>query len=343
LVACGVLGAGVPAQEPGIWFVRGAAGVRIAGPAAHEFAGSAPGPVLLPAGDYAVHFAAGAAGKPESLRLPVPDGAAVAVAVERVAAGAPAGLDAGDALAGCFVAGVVAVGNGSFGLAARLGPGGGYRFVWDRAASRLLLERSLGGAVFVLASAPAPVAGDGPHHLALQAEGFRLRAWLDDALVLEAMDGAHVRGGWGTWSEGAVVRWRDAALLPVRRPLPSAAIVTAGQRAEIHAATAIAAGHHAVLELALDRPHAALLRTEHGSEVWLLRGGAAPRVLLGDLRGALGRDVVAAVPAGACVRCELRWPRAVGLAGQFAMARLLVVSPAGDRIVATTPAVPLRL
>jgi len=366
-LACGLLlGSAVLAQST--WHVRGSdAAVSIAGEVRVRLRGPRPSPVTLPAGHYDVHFGADAAGKPLSLSFAVPEQAAVAVAVSAAnAVGARAiPLDSdgwtetrggggskpswvarctGPAEASSYRVVATCSGGGASsvcGVAARwLDDKQHYRFVWDRGAGELRLERQFGPGVIVLARGPAPATDLDPHTLALQVDGFRLRATFDDAVVLQAFDGAFPRGSFGTWSAGDAVTWHDLAIEPPAAPRASSALVRDQSRASYHAATELAPGHFHVLELCLDRPHALVPRTRNGQELALLQRPAAPQVLLGDWRNSLGQSTVGQVMREGVIGSELYWPE-LRVFGQVVLVRALLVSPDGEAVVGATPAVPL--
>lgn len=125
-------------------------------------------------------------------------------------------------------------------LPLRVGPG----------RRELRLERQLGAEAYVLARAPAPVADDQPHELALQVAGFRVQAFLDDVLVVQVLDGAIGRGGFGCWSSGDAVRWQSLASTSPVPAVASSALVGEVGEARLVTATAVAAGHLHVLQLA---------------------------------------------------------------------------------------------
>ena len=364
-LACGLLlGSAVPAQST--WHVRGSdAAVSIVGEARVRLQGRRPSPVTLPAGQYDVHFGADAAGKPISLSFAVPDHAVVGVAVSPadavVAPGialdgdgwtetrggggsraswvarctGPADATSYRVVATCSGGGAASV----CGVAARwLDAEQHYRFVWDRAAGELRLERQFGDGVIVLARAPSPGTDLDPHTLALQVDGFRLEAALDDAVVLHAFDGAFPRGACGTWSAGDAVTWHGLAIEPPAAPRSSCAIVRDQTQASFHAATELPRGHFHVLEFCLDRPHALVPRTRNGQELALLQRPAAPQVLLADWRNSLGANSIGEVPLDRVFVSELCWPE---LHGQAVLVRALFVSPDGEAVVGATPAVPL--
>ncbi|MEO6595029.1 MAG: hypothetical protein ABIP94_09790 [Planctomycetota bacterium] len=367
-LAAGLLVAGL-AEGQSQWFLRGsAAEVRVAGAAEALLRGPRAGPVDLPDGDYAVHFASDAVGKPISLELSVPAGASVHIAVAAAPPVAARTLvpdgegwqvfgGGGEANASWVVRcigeddardyRVVAETRGksdsvAFGVVARwLDENQHYRFVWDRRRDELRLERRLGPDTMVLAKAPSPPRDDRPHVLALQVAGFRLKAFCDEALVLQAFDGAMTEGCFGTWTIGEPPTWERLALEPTAAPRASSAIVRQPGRASFYAGTEVGDGHFHVLELSLDRPHPLVPITQSGLELWLLQRSAAPQVLLADWRNSLGPGVLGEVKGGALGVGELRWPALPWLLHEAALVRYLLVSPDGEVIVASTPWVPL--
>ncbi|MFO1076468.1 MAG: hypothetical protein U1E73_01940 [Planctomycetota bacterium] len=337
-------GTTVSAQDEVRWWVRASdAGAHVVGGGARFVHGIAD-PFATGTGEFAVHFAADAAGKPDSLHLEVFEPADVEVAVARAPEATP--LAAGADAANARVVGVFAPGaKGVFGVVARQsGDGDWYRFVWDRERAELRIERGMSGQVLVIASRPAPPIDDAPHALALQAEGFRLRAWLDDAQVLQLLDGAHERGATGTWSRDPdAVAWQRVAAEPAVRSRAATALVRAGDRATFVAATTQAAGAWHVLELALDRPHPLLLLDEFGNEVWLLERSAGSHVLYGGLGNDLGEKTMREIPVDGVVQSTIRWPRGRWLTGQAALVRSIAVAPDGSGVLARGPSVPLGL
>jgi hypothetical protein len=323
--------------------------------------------VTLPAGQYDVHFGTDAAGKPLSLSFAVPEHAVVAVAVAPASAvparAVPLDGDGwtetrgGGGSKASWVARctgpadatsyrVVATCSGGSassvcGVVARwLDDKQHYRFVWDRAAGELRLERQFGDGVIVLARGTAPGTDQDPHTLALQVDGFRLQATFDDALVLQSFDGAFPRGAAGTFSAGDAVTWHALAIEPPAAPRGSSALVRDQSQASFHAATELPRGHFHVLELCLDRPHALVPRSNNGQEVALLQEPAAPRVLLADWRNSLGQSSLGEVPRDGAFVSELCWPE-LRLQGQAVLVRALLVSADGEAVVGATPAVPL--
>ncbi len=336
------------------WTLQGAdARVRVSGPATRWLQGPRATDTL-PAGDYDVHFGADATGKPRSLRVSVPDGAMVFVATdagaavvgEPIAASTPGALHCvGDPDAANYrVTTSVPPGDGELGLIARCSDGQQfYRFVWDPAVPEFRLERSLGADVLVLARAAAPPADDARHTLALQVDGFRLEACWDEATVLQLFDGALSTGAVGAWSPRMSSPILYVARQPVAKPQPSAALVVTEHGARFDAAVTVVPGHLYVLELALDRAHPELPRTEGGLEPWLVLPPAAPVVMWADWRESLGAGGIGTVGPDGLFTSEVRWPGLTGLRKQFALLRAVLVSADGERITARTPAVALRI
>jgi hypothetical protein len=359
----------LPAQAAATWSVHGAiAGARMVGPAAQTVHGSAPSPIALPPGDYAVHFATDAAGKPASLRFDVPAAAVVAIAVEPAPGLAEARVVATDAaewreaawnethpwrahLAGDAgdrdlraTVKVAAEPRGEVAVFARwLDEQRWYRLVWSRERHELRLERRLGAHTLVLASA-ALDAAERPHELTLQVEGFRLQGACDDAVLLQALDGAHDHGRAGFGASGAPGVARRP--LRIEGPAPmraSAAAVAAGGSARFVAAAPVVPGLAYVLELRLDRPHPLLPLREGIVGCALLRGTAEPIVLRGDLRSPLGPGAAGAVDADGRVAAELRWPTGPALRGQAALLCAVFVAADGSAAIGRTPGVTIVL
>ena len=366
-LACGlVLGTAVLAQST--WHVRGSdAAISIVGEAHTRLQGPRPSPVLLPAGHYDVHFGADAAGKPISLSFAVPDHAAVAVAVTHAGPVGSRGIPldgegwtetrggggskaswvarcTGPAEASSYRVVATCSGGGASsvcGVVARwLDDKQHYRFVWDRASGELRLERQFGADVIVLARGHAPGADLDPHTLALQVDGFRLQATFDDAVALQAFDGAFPRGAAGTFSTGDAVTWHGLAIEPPASPRGSCALVREQSQASFHAATELPPGLFHVLELCLDRPHPLVPRTANGQEPALLQRSATPQVWLADWRNSLGQNGIGEVPRDGAFVSEVCWP-ARGLFGQAVLVRALFVSSNGEAVFGATPFVPL--
>jgi hypothetical protein len=78
----------------------------------------------------------------------------------------------------------------------------------------------------------------------------------------------------------------------------------------------------------------------NGQEPWLLQRPAAPQVWLGDWRNSLGQNGIGVVPRDGTFTSEVCWPER-RLLGQNVLVRALFVSPDGQAVVGTTPAVPL--
>jgi hypothetical protein len=357
------LAAALPAQTR--WQLRcGDAPVRLAGAAEFDLHGPRAAADDLPAGDYEVHFGADAAGKPMSLAFAVPPGASVHIATAAAPVLAAQDLvhredwerhDGGQRLRGGsdgagrrdyrVEAAFVVDDSATVGVIARSrDDGSGYRWWLDGQARELRLERRLGGGPpFVIAR--TAIAGCGAvarfRRLALQVHGFRLEGWLDDAVVVQAFDGALTAGEPGLCWLGAPPEVRAIALAPPAERRSSAALVARGGDAVLHAGLPFAAGHHCIVELALDRPHALVPRDASGEEPWLLGVAASPRVALDDWRGSLAGGP-RELPVGGTVAAGLAWRNARGIAGQAALVRVLVVDPGGGAVVGATAFVPVR-
>lgn len=362
--ACWLLLPGVAAAQS-TWFAAGSSSVRIVGPQSVHLRGPRPEPVSLPAGEYRVHFGTDAGGKPRSLAFAVGERATVRVAVAPAAAAevteAPltgpewtevaggSGATGAAWRARCRVvattdyrvnAEYVAGATGAFGLVARwLDARQHYRFVQDRDRDEVRLERQFGDDVLVLARAAAPAADAATHTMALQVDGFRIEAYLDDELVLTALDGAFMAGAFGMWSAGVGAAWQRSSVEPVAQPRTSTALVVEGAMASLHASTTVSPGQLHVLEFATDRPHPALPASPAGFEPCVLQlHPAAPRLLLADPRQALG-PVIGEVPLGGTFARRFGWP--AGLGKHAALVRAVIVSPDGAAIVERCPWLPL--
>lgn len=353
----------LPAQAD--WQLCGSvASARIGGAARAELVGPRASATKLSAGECTVNFGSDALGRPAPLQFAVPDGARVHVAVEPAGPSAArsvplageewhetAGVDTvrttgspddGDY---CVEATVLAAATSQIvGVVARWRSANEfYACVLDLARGEVRIERHLGPDAFVLAKAAVSSAAAEPRRLALQVQGFRLQAVLDDAIVLQLFDGAVTKGAFGICWRGAAPAWQGLRLSPPAMQRASAALVRAADgTAMLHAATAVTPGHWHVLELALDRPHALVPRDAAGLEPWLLMRSAGPWVLDTDLRGLLGKDTFGEVPANGNVSHPVEWPDLPRLRLQAALVRMLLVTADGSTVTAATPAVPLH-
>ncbi len=320
----------------------GAAPVRLQGPVTRWLHGPAASAANLPAGDYAVHFGASAAGKPRSLRLAVPDGAMVCLATAAAGAPPPAASSAADADTNYRVVAIAPPGRtGAVGVVARAsGDDHGYRFVWDRGAAEFRLERALGGPPQLLAGAVAPAGDEASHALALQVDGFRLTASWDEADVLHCLDGGLTAGGHGAWSVPPAARPAALARRPVARPLASAALVVGERAAHWSAAVTVVPGHWYVLELALAGAPPPLPLTPAGLEPWLLLPPAAPWLAWADWRGSLGEGGIGEVDHAGMAAASVQWPPLPGVRRQCMLVRALLVSADGGVVAGRTPGVP---
>ncbi|MGC6487759.1 MAG: hypothetical protein ACON4Z_08960, partial [Planctomycetota bacterium] len=101
-------------------------------------------------------------------------------------------------------------------------------------------------------------------------------------------------------------------------------------------------GSLALLELSLDRPHGWIPRGTGGFEPFLRQPLAAPVVLRGDVRGALGVGALGEVDATGELQAELEWPALPALRLRAALLRWRIADAKGEGVVAVTPAVRLR-
>jgi len=326
--------------------------------------------VAVTGGDVAVHFPRNQNGKPRSLKFAAPDGALVNVAVhEATQAPVTARLvdvfgdkafdgalvtkarempfhvhtsGTGDAELRDYRATVVVTrteGLHVFGIVARHHEERGcYLFSIDWAAKKVRLERWMGKDHLVVRQMDAPWLGE-RHTLALQVHGFRMQCTIDDEVVLHSFDGALTSGAPGLAWVGARPELGTFSVAPVAEPLASAALVQEKRRATLHTAVSLAPGHFAVMQLSLDRPHPWVPRTLAGVEPFLSQPPVAPSILLGDWRNSLGSNSISEVGFDGTATAELVWPDLLALRGQAALARLLLVTPDGTRIAASTPAV----
>lgn len=364
-----LLALGAVRAQDATWFVRGGGGdVRIVGATTRVVRGLAE-PFARPAGEEVVRFSPDALGRPLPLPLVVPDGAWVTVAVDgagpavatafapndpawrAVDVPGPNGSEplharlVGDeaATAARAVLRILpAAGTREVGVVARwAGPEQHYRIVWDVARGELRLERQLGPAALVLARAPGPQDRSTEHELALQVDGFRIEAFVDDAPVLQQLDGALSHGASGTCCRGDAPAGASFSLASPARPRGSSAVLRGPGSAAFVAAAAVGAGHGYVLQLRLDRPFALVPRDEEGLEPALLMRPAEPVVLLGDLRGSLGPGAIGEIGRDGLVHAEVHWPERPGVRLQAVLVEALLVAPSGEALVGRTPAAPL--
>ncbi len=317
-------------------------------------------------GSVVVTFAADALGKPESLRLDVPRGADVHLAV--AAAGKaprreldvdgggwtePPGANArvtGDAaqrdyrVEACWNAPPGGGDGDAVGLVARWSGAGDHYALVREADGAVRLERRTGGHTLLLASAPHGPRG-WPLRLAFELDGFRLRGFVGDHAQVDVLDGALTGGqlGW-CWRGGARPPLAAITVGPPAPPRTSVALVReAGGAATLHVAGPMPPGHLAVLELRLDRPGPLVPATGSGLEPWLLHRPIGPHVMFTDWASSLGAGTFAEVPPRGQLECRVRWPDLPALRGQVALARLVFVTPDGTVAAGVSPAAPLRL
>jgi hypothetical protein len=226
--------------------------------------------------------------------------------------------------------------SGSFGVCARFSAADQhYRFVLDPAAGEVRLERRMGSDLQVLGRAPAPPQDGCWHELALQVDGFRLAACLDDATVVQVLDGGHSRGGAGLYAAArADAEFADLAVTAPAKALPSVAMVSEpGSGARYVAYAPGAPGASFALEAVLDRPGPALPGLD-GVEIFVLQRPAAAHAAwlwpFGEV-GPRGQIEVAAVDGAA----------AGLLRGQAVLLRVVLVSAEGDSVLGRLPAVAL--
>jgi len=333
----------------------------------------APGQqVAMQVGDSAVHFARNANGKPASLKMTTAAGARVNVAVDVAEQASPTvrvmTLFGDNAYVGALAtkarelpfyvhtsgtedaqlrdyrASVTVTksdGCDTFGIVARhVADRGCYLFSIDWQARKIRLERWMGTHHMVVRQLDAPWLSS-RHTLTLQVHGFRMQCSIDDEVVLHSFDGALTAGAPGVAWVGKRPTIGPLTVQPVADPLASAAIVQQRNRARLYASVPVAPGHFAVLQLSIDRPHVHVPRTLAGLESSLMQPPAAPMVLWGDWRNSLGDNSISEVGYDGQVIAEIVWPNLAGLRGQVALVQLLLVSPDGGAIVATTPAVAL--
>ncbi len=354
------------AQAPITWTRAGGGGdCVVLGPATLRLAAPTARATNDAPGQYVVHFAADALGRPEPLALDVPAGADVQLATAMAGPAtlqplatkdaAGSGSDDGESWhwprIGAPAQRLVLTlrGVASATLRARVrSHKERYALSYDRAQRTLRLDRAIGGPIDLLASTELPEPLARPTTLEFELHGFRLQAFVDGVRVLQVLDGAIATGDVGLY-------WRrdglfgpglgDGALAvgAPAEPRSSAALVRTGPHAAtLYAASALPPGAWAIVELALDRPHALLPRDEAGLEPWLLQRPAAPVALLATPRQELGSGAFAETPAQGPARADLRWPALPALVGQCALARLLYVAADGSVVQGRSPAVSLR-
>lgn len=339
---------------------------RVGGADAAELA---PGRVdALTDGTFGVHFPSNANGKPRSLEVEVPKGASVVVGVADAGACQRRQLELGgsEAMEDTLTTSrreapihIQTTGDGDaamrdyrlsatvsrkkgcemFALVARHTKDGGcYLFAIDWGASKVRLERVMGGDHFVVQQRDVP---DGLRRvtLTLQVHGFRIEGLVDDAPVVRSFDGAISAGAPGIAWAGERAAPSAVWLEDPAVPLASAAVVQRGRAATLHAAVPEPPGSLAVVELLLDRPHRWIPRSPGGFEPWLRQPLAAPVVAWGDWRGSLGEDTVGEVGFEGGLQVELRWPELPALRLHTALVRVHLATPDGGPIVGTTPAV----
>jgi hypothetical protein len=221
--------------------------------------------------------------------------------------------------------------SGPFGLVCRwLDADDFYSLVWDPRRKELRLDRVLGGKPFTLAKAAAPAAALEWHELELQADGFRLQAFCDDAPVAQVMDGALESGRYGTIvADGAEVEFSTLTAAPPAPAAASLCAVTGAGRTEVVARAPAAVGGAYALCLRLDCPMPALLLTRGGFEWFLMHAPLEPLLLLGFGFGHVG--------TGGEIRGSFAWPRAPALSGQAALVGGLLGTPDGSMATGRLP------
>lgn len=215
---------------------------------------------------------------------------------------------------------------------------GCYLFSIDWKASKIRLERWMGTDHMVVRQLDAPWLSS-RHKLTMQVDGFRLQCSVDDEVVLQSFDGALGGGAPGVAWVGERATIGDLMLEPITAPLASAALVQNGNRAHLYAATPVAPGHLHVLELALDRPHPWVPRSLAGCEPYLDQPWSAPTVLWGDWRNSLGPNSIGEIGVDGTLTSELVLPNLPALRLHYVLARALLITPDGERIVGVTPSV----
>ena len=319
-------------------------GLRVSGDATFEGAGREVDAVL-PAGAWRIAFAPGGGGRPAALPVQAPPGGEVIAATGR-----PPAPDEQPTMhcPGVFTdarivgsdddrdvrvrARVRARSPGApFGLCCRSQEDHGhYRLLWDPARTELRLERQLGAQQFVLARSKAPPVGEGWHALELQAQGFRLLALCDDAVVAMELDGALSHGRCGTFvAAGAVAEFAELQSAPPAVPLRSLAAARGDGRVEVVARAPDEPGSPFMLCLRLDRPGPLVPTTPAGFECFVLQRPATPVFMLGFAFGTVG-------PRGE-IGGGFDWPAAKLLRGQAALVGGLLGSPDAEHALGWLP------
>lgn len=324
--------------------VRTGATARLVVGEHRQLVGPGEAAVAVPAGELQLHFTADRAGKPRSLAFVVPAGAQVHAAVERAAAlvatpvdpAAAAPVVAGSPLRAGFddrsAVRVAAVWRSwdaaaTFGPAVRIGADGShYRGVYAAAAGEFRLVRRIGRDEFVVAATKATAGPVPGAELVLQADGFRLQLACDDAIVLQAFDGALDRGRVGWWREGEA-ELAALAESPAVVERASAALVQRAGAATLVAATTAPPGALAIVELCLDRPHAL----------------QPPGLSLGGGVDLPSRGRFVSIDRNGLAACEIELPVGARWGGQAFLARFLLLDAEGVEAIGRTPAVAVTL
>lgn len=212
------------------------------------------------------------------------------------------------------------------------------RCVWDLEQGELRYERCLGGRIATMARTPLP-ADRREHALALQVNGFRVQAFVDDVSAFTCFDGGSAPGAYGTCHRGVAPQWQALALAEPSQPTASIATVRSGDATQLHGALPWSPGQTFVLELALDRPHPLVLAPNGFESLFLLRP-AGPQVLLADWSQRLGRGTTGQLARDGLLHCELA-PTVPGLAGQAALARVLAIAR-GEMVVDASPPIAIH-
>jgi hypothetical protein len=95
------------------------------------------------------------------------------------------------------------------GLIARYTDDRNYYFVTLRNSSKLSLRKVVNGAVTVLGTVPLSVSTGSTYALRLDATGQSLRAYVNDALVMQAVDSSHAKGRGGAVTFKAAAQFDD--------------------------------------------------------------------------------------------------------------------------------------
>jgi hypothetical protein len=104
--------------------------------------------------------------------------------------------------------------NRFVGLAVRFKDASNYYYVALRSSSRLELRKKVNGTFITLASAPYGVALNQRYRLRVEAIGSRIRAYVNDGSMIEAVDRSHVEGSAALLTWGARANFDNVVVTP---------------------------------------------------------------------------------------------------------------------------------